>query len=225
MIINAHGLSMLPSILPESRLIVQPVKNSSIFPGEIICFIGEQKKLVSHRVVMIEKKRGDIHYFLRGDSQTIVESVPHEAVLYFVTNVEHPLLSYSTQNTLARILARTALEQPRTLRFIGQTIKGILHIRSSVKQFSFLRDAQRNLLKSSRQSLSLFSNNSPIQIAISSLISSLEEEASYNRYDEAELSEKLEAFSEQQSPMSRSQRLGIAVGLILGGSVPGPKPR
>ena len=80
---------MQPTIKPNETILVNPVAPSAIEVGEIILYRWEEG-VIAHRVVRIERERGDIaRFILRGDA-SITCDAPVEAsqILGKVVSVE-----------------------------------------------------------------------------------------------------------------------------------------
>jgi uncharacterized protein (UPF0248 family) len=112
--LTSFGGSMVPFILPGSRLRVQRVPVERIQKGDVVCYIGEGRLAVAHRVVSVAEVGGRTTLSTRGDAQSGEERVPAEAVLSVVRRVEHRLFSYDTDGPVGRAFARIALGENRT---------------------------------------------------------------------------------------------------------------
>lgn len=100
---------MIPSIFPGAKLEVSMVKIESVQIGDILCYLGQGKEIVTHRVVHIEMKDNSRFFFLRGDAQEKREQVPASAIVYRVTRVKQRFLSYETTGIVGKLLSQFAV--------------------------------------------------------------------------------------------------------------------
>ncbi|MDD5305889.1 MAG: hypothetical protein PHU25_01075 [Deltaproteobacteria bacterium] len=112
------GSSMLPTILPGSRLHVAPARPDDLRPGDVACYIGQGSAVVAHRVVSTVGGEGNGTLVVKGDSQPTPETLPKSAVMYRVLRVENRFISYDTDGMMGRALARMALSD-------GIAVKGL----------------------------------------------------------------------------------------------------
>jgi hypothetical protein len=115
-----RGSSMLPAILPGSRLHVVSAKPEALISGDVVCYVGQGAVVVAHRVVRgLMGSAGD-GLVVKGDSQSQEETLPASAVMYRVLRVERGLLSYETDGIVGRTFAHLALSNgpaAKTLQF------------------------------------------------------------------------------------------------------------
>lgn len=108
--VRARGGSMWPFIPSGSRLEVRRVPAGEIREGDVVCYLGGAGGTVAHRVVGREGGGDSAVFLARGDASSgDAERVPAGAVLYVVSRVVHPLVSYDTDGPAGRALARVAL--------------------------------------------------------------------------------------------------------------------
>jgi len=108
-ILTARGLSMLPSILPGSKLAIRAVDGDHVRPGDVLCYPTDRVSVTAHRVVDIERDAAGKVFVTRGDAQGGGERVPESAAAFRVTRVCYGPLSYRTDGSIGRITARMAL--------------------------------------------------------------------------------------------------------------------
>jgi len=111
------GSSMLPFVMPGSRLHLRPTAEPGTRPceGDLICYLGAAGRIVAHRLVAIRREGGAPEYVVKGDAQSWTERVSPEAVLAIVERVEQPLLSYDTDGAVGRAIAQLAVSTPSLL--------------------------------------------------------------------------------------------------------------
>ena len=86
---RAPGRSMYPTIRENEAITVEPVEPRNVKVGDIILYrFGEN--VVAHRVIQIEKSKGNtLHFILREDTWGLVdEPVEAEQILGKVVSVE-----------------------------------------------------------------------------------------------------------------------------------------
>jgi hypothetical protein len=126
---------------------LRPVLCEELDVGAVASFLNGEKQLVTHRVVGFERQGGDGGcYLFRGDAQEHVDRVPRGEVIYVVTRVEHPLLSYSTDGKLGQALAGLAITRPAQLRALGSGVRTMFRIRAATKRLEPLRRGRVELI-------------------------------------------------------------------------------
>ena len=105
------GSSMFPAILPGSSLETVEKPPQEITVGDIICYPGENKTVIAHRVIDIEQTEGRRTFITRGDAQTTVERIDESAVVAVVVRVVHPLLTYAVHDSVGRRFAKWATDR------------------------------------------------------------------------------------------------------------------
>ena len=108
-----EGRSMGPFVLPGSAVHVRPIAERPIRLGDILCYIGPDKRVIAHRVIGIERQGDDTWYRARGDAHTASERIAPHYGLYRVERVESALLSYDTDGAVGRAIARFQLRDGR----------------------------------------------------------------------------------------------------------------
>jgi hypothetical protein len=113
------GGSMLPTILPGSRLHLAPRERTDVHvaEGDVVCFLDGSRRFVSHRVVAIVREGGERRLMISGDRSACPEAIDEAAIVGVVTRVEHPLLSYGTHGAIGSWISRSAVR--RTVPFRG----------------------------------------------------------------------------------------------------------
>jgi len=113
------GCSMLPTILPGSRLHLAPRSRADVevAVGDVVCFLDGSRKFVSHRVVAIVRQGGARRLVVAGDRSGSPETLGETAIVGVVTRVEHPLLSYDTHGAIGSWISLAAVR--RTAPFRG----------------------------------------------------------------------------------------------------------
>ena len=84
---------------------------NDISAGAIVCYIGEQKHVVAHRVIRVEAQSDSTILVTRGDAQQDVQRVPLAAVCSSVEEVRYGVFFYRTAGPLGRLFARMALAE------------------------------------------------------------------------------------------------------------------
>ena len=86
---RAPGRSMYPTIRENEAITVEPVKPQDVKVGDIILYRSDES-VVAHRVIEIEKGRGDaLRFILREDTWgTLDQPVEAEQILGKVVSVE-----------------------------------------------------------------------------------------------------------------------------------------
>ena len=102
---------MLPAIFPGAELLVGWSDMNRISAGAIVCYVGEQKGVVAHRVVRVEAQGDSTTFITRGDAQQNVQRVPVAAVCSSVEEVRYGIFFYRTAGPLGRFFARMALAE------------------------------------------------------------------------------------------------------------------
>lgn len=130
-----EGYSMLPSIFPGSVLTVEPVNPARVEPGDVLCYIGYDKRIYAHRVLDRRVVDGKPHYVMKGDSQSCEEFVPVTASAFVVTEVEYGPFFYQTDGPLGRLFARIALnpeiDTPTAVRMAASIYRTVRSVRSA----------------------------------------------------------------------------------------------
>ncbi len=107
--VPATGHSMLPAIFPGAELLLSWSDMGRISAGAIVCYLGEQRNVVAHRVVRVEAEGDRITLLTRGDAQQISKRVPLGAVSSTVQEVRYGVFRYRTAGPLGRAFAHMAL--------------------------------------------------------------------------------------------------------------------
>lgn len=117
--LSTLGKSMLPFILPGSRLDVKPVKSKEICVGDVVCYPSASTQMVAHRVVGIHRQSEGARFEVRGDYQNSIDIIDEKAIAAVVTKVNHRWFSYSTNSLLGKWAKNLALQKglPRLLLF------------------------------------------------------------------------------------------------------------
>jgi hypothetical protein len=111
---TAIGSSMLPFVLPRSRLHLRLTDNTQprLERGDLVCYLGTGDKIVAHRVVAVRDDGDQLEYIVKGDAQAWTERVSAEAIVAAVERVDQPFFSYRTDGAVGRAVAFMAVTTP-----------------------------------------------------------------------------------------------------------------
>ena len=112
----AQGTSMLPSILPGALLEVHPVDRETIRVGDILCYPGDGRTMIAHRIVGLAGEGGERVCIVRGDAQRTPVEVPIDGMASRVSRVCYPVGSYSVDGPVGSGLVATNRAPPSTSR-------------------------------------------------------------------------------------------------------------
>lgn len=117
---TGSGRSMLPTILPGSRLrLAEPRQaNAEYQVGDVVCFLDGRGKFTVHRVIGIQPRDHHRAILVAGDASGDPEEIEDSAILGVVVCVEHPLLSYDTRGFVGRIIAGLALRRSASFKAV-----------------------------------------------------------------------------------------------------------
>lgn len=125
-VVESKGGSMFPFVPGGSLLTVESARQTRFAAGDIICFIGEGKQLVAHRVIEV----ADGMLRVRGDRGGCDELVPASAVFGRVLHVRRGLLDYATDDAVGRLLAHVALKRPRLHHAMIRAAEQLVRLRT-----------------------------------------------------------------------------------------------
>jgi hypothetical protein len=122
LVLNTEGTSMVPFVLPDSELVVAAVVFDNVEVGDIVCYPGEEKKVVAHRVMEVQNMGNDRRFAVRGDSNRDIEWLSDSAIAYVVETVRHPFLSYNTASKVGRLLSCLAIRDGFSFRWMKKLL-------------------------------------------------------------------------------------------------------
>lgn len=109
---RAGGRSMLPFILDNEKVIIEPL-TKTLRVGDVILFESRNRQLILHRIVGIERDG----YVTRGDAHCFAdETVPHGAVLGRAVNVPGGL-NFHLRFPLSRLVTHMLRLRSRPMLF------------------------------------------------------------------------------------------------------------
>ena len=114
---------MLPSIWPKSQLYLSTQGKDRLSIGDVVSYINQSEKLVSHRIEKFEETHRGRYIVAKGDSQTVGERISPCAVAFVVERVEHPWFSYSMKGPLGRFMTYCAVEHEFAWRLLGKSMR------------------------------------------------------------------------------------------------------
>lgn len=117
---RAPGRSMYPTIRENEAITVEPVKPQDVNVGDIILYRSDVS-VVAHRVIQIEKGRGDtLRFILREDTWgTLDEPVEAEQILGKVVSVERAGRNIDPYSTRAKVRLLVHTMASRLKRYIS----------------------------------------------------------------------------------------------------------
>jgi hypothetical protein len=113
---NTTGTSMLPSIFPGAFLTVSEAGPGMLEVGDIICYPGDGKTVVAHRIIAVIPGDGMTSYRVRGDAQRSYETVAATAIASKVTRIDQRFWSYDVDGRTGRLFSKLAVRDEPTWR-------------------------------------------------------------------------------------------------------------
>lgn len=144
---SVSGNSMLPAIFPGARVEALAVDRASVQIGDVVCFPGHRRAVVAHRVVGVDTRSESKGLLIRGDSQSLVERVPNEAIAYRVARVHYGPLSYGTGGLLGRCFSRLALAEGLPWRLLRGGAVRLSHMALRIARLMKGRDGDLGICR------------------------------------------------------------------------------
>lgn len=125
---------MLPFVLPNSNLHLEFAKDGPLSPnvGDIVCFVGSEKKIVSHRIVQISRRGEGAIYRVKGDAQLQTEEIDTDALIAIVKRVDQPLFSYATNSLAGVVVSTVAVSTPKLVYRMASITRRLIRARRKV---------------------------------------------------------------------------------------------
>ena len=104
---RARGCSMFPFILNGDLLTVQSVAEQAIMPLDILMVGIDEQRIVTHRVIEVNQKKGNIQFLLQGDAADTPDGYfDPGVVLGRIVSYERRGRIILTDSRIYRVLAR-----------------------------------------------------------------------------------------------------------------------
>ncbi|NQT81141.1 MAG: signal peptidase I [Candidatus Aminicenantes bacterium] len=101
---QVKGRSMFPFLQDEDFIIVSPIKNSSIKPGDVLLYSSTENKVVVHRVIKKHKKDNRMIWSVKGDATSgPPEELDIQNVLGKVVSIERTGKRINVDGGLGRL--------------------------------------------------------------------------------------------------------------------------
>ncbi len=129
---------MLPFILPQSKLHLRYRDDGwqGVQKGDIVCYLGQGKEFVAHRVVGENYGSTKTVFFVKGDAQTGAAKIDDSAIVAVVEKVIQPFFSYRTRGLFGTAIASAAIRMPGITRLLAQAVRSAIVLNRHFFRFS-----------------------------------------------------------------------------------------